>query len=103
MNTEKSELTAKALVIAMNEYERLTTTSDTVGALRTACKCSSPAHTMLSMYIDGALDQMRSMIFAMSGFDYDLLEDMEEEVGRVIPDFKRVVDKWMSSGSGDGE
>lgn len=90
---EKSPLVAKALLIAMKEYERLNDLKNTVGAIRNGLKCSSPAHTALSMYIDGQLDQLRCLVFSLSGFDYQLIEDMEEEVDGVVSNMKAVLEK----------
>lgn len=89
-----TDYTERALVLAMKEYSRATEAKSAVDAIRASSKCSSPAHTALSMYLSGCIDQLRCLLFLMSGSDYEFLEDMEEEAASIAPDFERVAEEW---------
>ena len=99
----KTKMEAKALGLAVKEYCNAVEAKETVDVIRSSSGCSSPAHTALSIYLSGHIDQLRSLIFSMSGFDYEFLEDVEAEAGKLFPDFDSIVDAWLKRDESDGE
>ena len=89
----KGPLNSKALIIAMKVYDYLSETAQTVDTIRYSHKCSSPSHTALGMKLYAMRDDIASMVFAMSGYDYNLLEDMKTECEGCVVDFNAVLEK----------
>ena len=89
----KGPLNSKALFIAMKVYDYLKEMTETVDTIRYEYKCGSPGHTALFFQLKAMKDSMDAMVLAMSGYDYDLVEDMESEADGCVVDFNAVLEK----------
>lgn len=74
---KSDENRCKALKLACAEWMRVYDQAYGIENIIKRSKCSSPAHTALLIHLRSVMDDWKSFVFLMTGFDYAFVEDLE--------------------------